>query len=247
MKLSYAITVCNELNEIKNLVPLLLENKEINDEIVILYDNKNGDEKVLEFLTPFNKLPNVQTWRGFGWENNFSVWKNKLNDYCNGDYIFNIDADELITKSLIKNIHNIIKLNPKIDLFFFPRINIVDGITDEYIVKWGWKVSKSDNYISDKFLNKVDKEYEFLKKINYIIDEKVCDGGFEIRYYIPLINEPDYQGRLFKKHLRWSGKVHEKIVGAEYFSFLPKDDFYSIKHKKTIEKQLKQNNFYSII
>ena len=63
MKISFAITVCNEYEEIKQLVPFLIKNKRINDEIVILFDSKNGDEKVLDFLLEFNKLPNVQTWR----------------------------------------------------------------------------------------------------------------------------------------------------------------------------------------
>jgi hypothetical protein len=42
MKISFAITVCNELEEIKRLVPFLLKHKRINDEIVVLFDKKNG-------------------------------------------------------------------------------------------------------------------------------------------------------------------------------------------------------------
>ena len=126
MKISYAITVCNELDEIKRLVPYLLKNKRIEDEIVVLYDEKNGNPEVLEYLLTFNKLPNVQTWRGFDWNNNFADWKNKLNDYCSGDYIFQIDADEMINEYLLKNISQIISLNPKIDLYFIPRINTVE-------------------------------------------------------------------------------------------------------------------------
>jgi glycosyltransferase involved in cell wall biosynthesis len=141
MKISYAITVCNELDEIKRLVPYLLKNKRIEDEIVVLYDEKNGNPEVLEYLLTFNKLPNVQTWRGFDWNNNFADWKNKLNDYCSGDYIFQIDADEMINEYLLKNISQIISLNPKIDLYFIPRINTVEGITDEHIKMWGWKVN----------------------------------------------------------------------------------------------------------
>ena len=48
MKISYAITVCNEFTEIQKLLPLLLENKRVQDEIVLLYDSKNGDSEVLE-------------------------------------------------------------------------------------------------------------------------------------------------------------------------------------------------------
>lgn len=206
MKISYAITVCNELNEIKKLLPLLKEHKRATDEIIILFDDKNGDDEVLEYLLPFNKLPNIQTWRGLVFVNDFAIWKNKLNDYCTGDYIFQLDADELISKELIQGLPQIIENNSEVDLFVFPRINNVSGITDEHINQWGWK-----------------------------IDEK------------GRINFPDWQGRLYKKGLRWSGKVHEKIVGAKTYSLMPIEDEYCLLHNKTIERQEKQNNFYNKI
>ena len=140
MKISYGITVCNELKEIKTLLPLLIENKRVEDEIIVLYDEKNGKQEVLDYLLPFNKLPNVQTWRGMVFVNDFAIWKNKLNGYCSGDYIFQLDADELITKELIQNLPSIIESNPEVDLFVFPRINTVKGITNEHIKKWGWKM-----------------------------------------------------------------------------------------------------------
>ena len=42
MKISYAITVCNEFIEIQTLVNFLLKHKRQEDEIVILYDINNG-------------------------------------------------------------------------------------------------------------------------------------------------------------------------------------------------------------
>ena len=65
MKISYAITVCNEKIEVKRLVDFLLANKRQQDEIVVLYDQKNGDEEIATMLTKLNKLPNFQMWRGF--------------------------------------------------------------------------------------------------------------------------------------------------------------------------------------
>ena len=206
MKISFAITVCNELEEIKKLIPFLLENKRINDEIVILYDNKNGNPEVLDFLLPYNKLPNVQTWRGLDFDNNFADWKNKLTEYCTGDYIFQIDADEMISKYMVQNINVIIGMNPDVDLYYLPRINTVDGITQEHINKWSWNV-----------------------------DEK----GY--------INFPDFQGRVFKKDLKWSGNVHERIVGSKKYSLLPEDFVYCIQHNKTIDRQEKQNNYYNTL
>jgi hypothetical protein len=141
MKISFAITVCNELKEIKRLVPFLLEHKRPQDEIVILYDEKNGNKEILDFLLPYNKLPNVQTWRGFDWNNNFADWKNTLNEYCAGDYIYQIDADEMISVYMVKNLHDILGMNPDVDLIFVPRINTVEGLTDNHIRKWGWNVN----------------------------------------------------------------------------------------------------------
>ena len=46
MKISYAITVCNEFVEIQKLVNFLRQNKRTQDEIVILFDQKNGDQEV---------------------------------------------------------------------------------------------------------------------------------------------------------------------------------------------------------
>lgn len=207
MKISFAITVCNELEEVKKLVPFLLENKRIQDEIVILYDNKNGNPEVLEFLLPFNKLPNVHTWRGLDWNNNFADWKNKLNEYCTGDYIFQLDADEMIGVDFVKSVSEIVGLNPEVDLFYLPRVNTVNGITEEHIKKWQWRVDENNR-----------------------------------------INFPDYQGRIYRKGLMWSNKVHEKIVGAKIYSILPIDEpVYFLHHHKTITKQEQQNNLYSTI
>jgi glycosyltransferase involved in cell wall biosynthesis len=204
MKISYAITVCDEINEIKRLLPFLIDNIREQDEIVILFDEMNGDMEMLDYLLTFNKLPNVQTWRNYGWNNNFADWKNKLNEHCHGDFILQLDADEMITKDFIDLITMLIETNDDVDLYFFPRINTVEGITDEHIKKWNWKVSD--------------------------------DGR---------INFPDYQGRLYRKGLKWEGRVHERIIGHKYYTVIPYDDRYSILHNKRIERQEKQNNFYS--
>jgi hypothetical protein len=143
MKISFAITVCKELEEIKRLVPFLLKHKRAQDEIVVLYDETNGNPEVLDFLLPYNKFPNVQTWRCFDWNNNFSDFKNILNGYCKGDYIYQLDADEMISEYMVKNLHQILEMNKDVDLIFVPRINTVEGITEEHIQKWGWGVNEN--------------------------------------------------------------------------------------------------------
>ena len=55
MKISYAITVCDEFIEIQNLVNFLRANKRRQDEIIILYDQKNGREEIASWLIKQNK------------------------------------------------------------------------------------------------------------------------------------------------------------------------------------------------
>ena len=93
MKISYAITVCNEFSEISRLLPLLLNSKREQDEIVVLYDTKNGTVDVEEYLRSMS-IAHQQgfVWVGKPFDNHFADWKNTLTRLCTGDYIFNIDC-----------------------------------------------------------------------------------------------------------------------------------------------------------
>ena len=139
MKISYAITLCNEFTEIQNLIPHILKYKRREDEIVILYDESNGDEGVEEFLRA-KSVNNAFSWHKGEFDGHFGNWKNKLTDLCNGDYIFQIDADEIPSKILIQNLHDILKMN-EVDVVLVPRVNTVEGLTQEHIDKWGWNVN----------------------------------------------------------------------------------------------------------
>lgn len=140
MKISYAITVCNEFVEIQKLILFLLEKKRQQDEIIILYDQKNGNEEVATWLKQFNKLPNVQFWRGF-FDGHFADWKNKLTEYCSGDYIFQIDADEYPHEILLEKLPEILEGNPDNEVYLVSRVNTVEGLTQEHIQKWRWNVN----------------------------------------------------------------------------------------------------------
>ena len=168
MKISYAITVCNEFIEIQKLLPLLLENKRAQDEIVILYDSKNGDSEVLEYLLKFNKLPNVQTWRGLDFDGNFSKWKNLLTSYCEGDYIFQIDADEIPTVELIELLPDLLDTSKEVDVLLVPRINTVEGLTQEHIEKWRWRVDENGRINFPDYQWRIWKNKPEIKWINKV-------------------------------------------------------------------------------
>jgi hypothetical protein len=141
MKISYAVTVCNEFIEIQRLLKFLLENKRIQDEIVVLYDAKNGDTEIESCLRA-NSINGEFNWHKGEFEGHFADWKNKLTSLCNGDYIFQIDADELPTKTLIQYLPYVIHVNPQVETILVPRVNTVDGLTDAHIQKWSWNVNE---------------------------------------------------------------------------------------------------------
>eukprot|EP01052_Picozoa_sp_SAG31_P015380 SAG31_NODE_986_length_10547_cov_5.126627_11_plen_210_part_00 len=141
MKLSYAITVCDEFLEIQRLLPFIIKNKRFDDEVVVLVDlTKNSPTS--ELLGYLHKLSsnNHITLSEQNFNGDFARWKNLLNRSCSGDYIFQIDADEMLTDYMMKIIPQVIESNP-VDLIRVPRINTVDGLTDEHIKKWGWNIN----------------------------------------------------------------------------------------------------------
>ena len=140
MKISYAFTVCNEFEEIKKLVNFLLLNKREDDEIVILFDYNNGTTEVLDFLREKSVGEKIIFYKE-RFINHFADWKNKLTEYCSGDYIFQIDADEIPHKLLMVNLPIILENNPDHEVYLVPRVNTVEGLTESHIKKWGWQVN----------------------------------------------------------------------------------------------------------
>ena len=139
MKISYAITVCNELTEIQKLISFLLKHKELQDEIVVTFDATNGLEAVRDYLKYTSTLGKFD-WHSWPFDGDFSDLKNYTKKMCSGDYIFHIDADEIPHEILMEQLHTILEMN-EVDLVWIPRVNTVEGITQEHIDKWGWKVS----------------------------------------------------------------------------------------------------------
>lgn len=134
MNLYYGITVSTEHLEVVRLIKFIKEHSE--DNIVVQFDSTKASKELVEELDAYNiKLV------GSIFRNDFSEFKNNLNEYClnlGADYIFQLDADEMISKFLVKNIKEILVSNPEVELFYVPRINTVDGITENHIKKWNW-------------------------------------------------------------------------------------------------------------
>ena len=140
MKISYAITVHNELEELMKLLDFLNNKIREEDEIVIQYDEDGVTDEVLEFLKIKQKIHGY-TVVGFPLNKDFASYKNNLKANCKGDYIFQIDADEIPHEVMIAYLPEVLESNP-VDIIFVPRVNTVNGLTQEHIQKWRWNVNE---------------------------------------------------------------------------------------------------------
>ena len=143
VNVTYAITVCNELLEITRLVNFLHPRIQSDDEILIQYDEGGVTEEVLNYLKIINKLHTNIKIVGFPLNKDFASYKNNLKNYAKGIFIFQIDADELPSEYLVANMHDLLEANLDIDLFFVPRVNTVEGLTESHIQKWRWNVDEN--------------------------------------------------------------------------------------------------------
>jgi hypothetical protein len=201
--------------EIQRLIAFLLQHKRPQDEIVVqmdltLDDMKNHPEdkrQVHSYLMKHNAQGNIRV-AFCPLNNDFAAFKNNLTQHCTGDYIFQIDADEIPTKTLMEYLPDIIDANPAVDVLLVPRINTVEGLTQAHIAKWGWNITPP---------------------------------GW--------VNFPDYQWRIFKNkpEIKWKNKVHEVLEGHKMLSTLPAEEDYSLYHPKTIDRQIKQNEYYNTL
>jgi hypothetical protein len=138
MRISYGITVCNEHEELLNLITYLKNRIDFEDEIVIVYDQNRVTDKVMNILDQYKN--DIHSY-SFNFQQNFLENKNFMNSKCSGDYIFQIDADEIPEEFLIQNLKTVLEHNP-VDLLISPRKNLIPGLTPEHISRWGWNVNE---------------------------------------------------------------------------------------------------------
>ena len=210
MSISFAITAYNEHEELQVLLNQLEQIAKSDDEIVIQLDSKATPE-VLSLVDQFINKDFKFTVKKcvFDLNNHFADFKNNLKSYCTKDWVFQIDADETLSETFSRVIHEVLDANDGIDLIAVPRVNIVKGLEQNDIIQWHWQVNSQ---------------------------------GW--------VNWPDPQHRIFrnKPEVKWVNKVHEVIVGWKTYAELPsEDDSYALYHIKDIDRQRKQNEFYSKI
>ena len=138
MKISYGITVHNEQEELERLLGKLLVSIDEEDEVVICVDgNHKGVRDVIKLYSIDSRVIHYDRKL----DGNFADHKNSVIEKSSGDYIFHIDADEYPNEILLQQLKQILEMND-VDLVWIPRVNTVDGFTQEDVQKWGWRVDE---------------------------------------------------------------------------------------------------------
>ena len=181
MKISYAITVCNELEEVEKLIRFLHSNKRSEDEICVLLDKPKASDYLVNQLYRYSSADWIFL-KESAFQSHFADWKNELTRMCSGDYIFQIDADELPSKYLIDTLPAILENNNNVDVMLVPRVNTVEGLTPEHITKWGWNVN------SEGWVNWPDYQWRIYRNVPSIewrnkVHEKL--DGYKIMSNLP--------------------------------------------------------------
>jgi len=138
LKISYGITVHNEAEELKRLLTILNKNIDKEDEIVVCIDG--DDEKVEAVLGEYLSENEAIVYKR-KLDGNFAEQKNSVIEKSTGDYVFHIDADEYPNETLLQQLPQILEIND-VDLIWIPRVNTIEGMEEEHIQKWGWRVSE---------------------------------------------------------------------------------------------------------
>ena len=139
MNISYGITVHNEVDELERLLSKLLVGIKEQDEVVICVDgNHKGVRDVIKLYSIDSRVIHYNRKL----DGNFADHKNSVIEKSSGDFIFHIDADEYPNKTLLEQLPQIVEMND-VDLIWIPRVKTIEGMTEEHIKRWGWRVTEN--------------------------------------------------------------------------------------------------------
>lgn len=174
MKISYGVTVCDEAIELNSLLNFLLLHIDDNDEVIVLRDMSKTNDDITQIIIKYHEVfKDRMISLDFNLNNDFASFKNKLIENATGDYLFQIDADEIPNQFLIENIKPILKVNSDVDCFYIPRVNKVNGLTPQHVSKWGWRVDDQErvNFPDPQMrLFKLNQGIKWKNKVHEVLD-----------------------------------------------------------------------------
>ena len=184
--ISFLITVKNEEEYIPRLIEQLVSVVDDGDEIIFLSDF--SDYPTLSLLENFRDNSNLSVEiYSHNLNNDFASHKNYGIEQCRCEWIVQLDADELMSHGLANNLHTLLEYNDDTELFLVPRVNIVEGLTQEDVNRWGWQVNDQGWVMWPDYQTRIFKNNEEIRWEGEV-HERIT--GFQS--YAPLPEEEDW-------------------------------------------------------
>ena len=181
MKVCYKILTHNETDSLEKLLDFLFKNIKEQDHIIVVDDYSDAPtRKILSKYVESNQYDYYQ----HNLDGDFSKQHNYANSLVREefDYIFCIDADEIPNKWLIENIHEILESND-VDLIWLPRVNTVEGITEEHIQRWGWRVNEQGWVNFPDYQGRIYRNDKSIYWVNPV--HEVVEGAKKVSHFPP--------------------------------------------------------------
>jgi glycosyltransferase involved in cell wall biosynthesis len=190
--ISYCISACNEHVELDKLLNQLSTHLQEDDELVLLIDESKVTQDVSLIIQKYRQIfPNF-ILAGASLNGDFATFKNNFVDKATKEFIFQIDADELLSEDLLVDTKLILDVNPNVDMYLVSRENYVEGLTPEHIQKWRWNVDEKNriNWPDVQFrIFKNNKKIKWRNKVHEILEGYTQYATLPPNYY--LIHQKD--------------------------------------------------------
>ena len=144
---SYLVTCKNEGYQLQFLLETLFKYK-VSAETIILDDYSDDVDTLSVLSNAENNSGGFFTIHKHSLNKNYSEHKNYGKSLCKGNWVFQIDADEIPSEVLLVNLHDILSSNENIELFWLPRINNFIGVTEQHARQWGWNINNPNKWVN---------------------------------------------------------------------------------------------------
>lgn len=177
----YAVTASDEEEELSLLLNQLSRYVRAEDEILLLLDSSSVTSQVKAVVDSYRDK--IDTLIESPLEQDFARFKNHIIAHTEKDYIFQIDADELLSPYLIENLPSYLWANADVEMFRIARINLLID-DDKPLITWHELSSvKEEDYI-----NFPDYQYRIFKnktQVRWIRSLHEILSGYKTYSYLP--------------------------------------------------------------
>ena len=206
--ISFFVTAYNEYEDLKRLLAQLTQVMSYTDELVIQLDNKATVEVITlvdEFIEKNKDNFEIKKCH-FDLNGDFASFKNNGKSYCTKEWIFQIDSDETLSETFCNILHQVLESNDEIDLISVPRINIVKGLEQSDVIKWGWRLNNQGWVNFPDFQNRIFRNKPEIKWENKVHEKIVgwktyaelpCEDDSYALYHIKDIDRQRMQNEFY--------------------------------------------------